>query len=61
MNTKVDAIINKNKEAMLNTLVELLKIKSLKAEPEKNAPYGKGIRQALDYMLDKAKEMGFEV
>lgn len=61
MNVYVDEFIRKNKDKMIKTLVELLQIPSLKAKPQENAPYGTEIRKALDYMLKKAKAMGFDV
>jgi len=48
-------MINKD---ILKDLNELLIIKSLPQEAEKNAPFGKSMRQTLDWFLAKAKEYG---
>ena len=55
-------IIEQNKELMLKTLKELLQIKSVLDEQNstKEYPFGKGIDDALQYMLNLAKEDGFE-
>ena len=43
---------------MINDLKEFIEIYSIKSEPEKNAPFGKKLRTALDLFLSKAKEYG---
>ncbi|HEY8424276.1 MAG TPA: Sapep family Mn(2+)-dependent dipeptidase [Clostridia bacterium] len=42
----------------LKTLIDFVKIESVKGEPAENAPFGIKIRQALDFILDKAKSFG---
>lgn len=55
-------IIEQNKELMLKTLKELLQIKSVldEANSTKEYPFGKGIDDALQYMLNLAKNDGFD-
>ena len=55
-------IVEQNKELMLKTLKELLQIKSVLDEENKTSeyPFGKGIDDALKYMLDLAKKDGFD-
>lgn len=55
-------IIEENKELMLKTLKELLQIRSVLDEENKTEtmPFGKGISDALNYMLDVAKKDGFD-
>lgn len=48
-------------DAMLEALREVLKINTVKAAPAPNAPFGKGNEQCLNFVLDLAKSMGFEV
>ncbi len=50
-----------NKDALLNDLTKLLKIDTTLIEQPSNreAPFGLGLRQALDYILKLGKEMGF--
>lgn len=52
-----------HKEEYINDLKGLIQIPSLKDEStvEEQAPFGKGCRQALDYMLHLASLYGFEV
>ena len=47
-------------EEILERLLPLLKIRSVKAAPLKNAPFGEGAKKALDYVLSLANDMGFE-
>jgi succinyl-diaminopimelate desuccinylase len=54
---------SKRKEELVKTLQELVRIPSL-YDPETiapNAPFGKTLREALDYMLNMAKTDGFKV
>lgn len=55
-------IVEQNKELMLKTLKELLQIKSVldEANSTKEYPFGKGIDDALRYMLNLAREDGFD-
>lgn len=48
-----------DKKGMIETLSECVAIKSVKADPEDGAPYGKGIADALDFMLETGLKMGF--
>lgn len=47
------------KDAIIQKTKELVKIKSIKTEPYINAPFGLGIRQALDYTLKLCDDLGF--
>ncbi|WP_040205687.1 dipeptidase PepV [Neobacillus jeddahensis] len=53
--------INSQKEALLNDLVDLLKIPSVKdlSTSSEQAPMGKAIKQALNLMLSKSERDGF--
>lgn len=42
------------------TLCDLIRIPSVRGNPEKNAPYGKNTLKALEYMLNLGNEMGFK-
>lgn len=46
------------KEA-LDALKKLISIPSVLSDKEKNSPFGQPIREALDYILDLSKELGF--
>ena len=54
----LNEIIDANKDNIVQTLREVIRIPSVQGTPEEGAPYGKEVRNALDYMLDKANELG---
>ena len=56
-------IVNERKEEILKTLSEIIKIRSVYDESTitKETPFGKGINDALEYMLNTAKSDGFEI
>lgn len=58
-----EQIINDNKELIVKSLQELLRIKSVydSSTITKDMPFGKGINDALVYMLNLAKKDGFDV
>jgi len=47
--------MNIDNKQILKDLSEFLAIKSLQGSKEKNAPFGKAMRQTLDWFIDKAK------
>ena len=61
---KIKEKIKENFDEQLQTLKELVAIKSVAEEPEdgirKDPPFGEGVNDALHYMLDKGREMGFD-
>ncbi len=57
---KLNEIIDSHKEEMFETLKELIRIPSVQGEPKEGAPYGENVQKALNYMLEKAKSMGFD-
>lgn len=61
MEPKYLELIDAYKEDMIRTLQELIAIRSVKADAAGDAPFGAGVQQAFDYMLNKAKTDGFEV
>lgn len=48
-------------EELIETLQGLLQIRSVEEEPLENMPFGKGVHEALLYMLNKGKDLGLEV
>lgn len=56
----VDRFIDGQKENMTEVLKDFIAIPSVKSEPEDGKPYGDGIFRALEFISDKAKEMGFK-
>ncbi len=58
--------IQANRQAAIETLKELVRIRSDKApavqgENSRTYPFGEGVRKAFEYMLKKGREMGFAV
>ena len=53
--------IRKNKKEFVKEICELIKIPSVLEESphSKDAPFGKPIRESLDYVLNLGKKMGF--
>jgi len=45
---------------IIKDISEIIKFDSSQKPAEKNAPFGKGARQSLDYFLNLAKSFGFE-
>ena len=45
---------------MIQTLCECIAIKSIGSEPQEGMPFGKGVAEALEFILAKGKELGFE-
>ncbi len=60
MEAKYLDLIDEYREEMIQTLQELIAIKSVKAEPLGEAPFGAAVQEAFEYMLKKAKADGFE-
>lgn len=53
-------ILESYETEMIQTLRELIRIKSVVEEPKKDAPFGEGVEKAFQYMMEKSREMGFE-
>lgn len=56
----MDSYIEQNKEKIVRSLQELIRIPSVKGEPSPGAPFGKEVKRALDYTLDLCRQLGFE-
>ena len=56
MEMKYLDLIDEYKEDMIKTLQELVAIKSVASDPVGDVPFGKGVQDAFEYMLKKAKE-----
>ncbi|MBQ6796714.1 MAG: Sapep family Mn(2+)-dependent dipeptidase [Clostridia bacterium] len=55
------SIIEKYKSEIMKDLAELVSIPSVASEEEDGCPFGKEAARALDYILERAKELGFSV
>lgn len=54
-----DEIIDKYREAIIRDTQKLIKVKSYRTEPRSGMPFGEGCNEALELMLDMAREEGF--
>ena len=55
-----DELSQKEEEALLRDLRELVRIPSVSVPGTGRAPYGAECRRALDWFLSRASEMGFQ-
>jgi succinyl-diaminopimelate desuccinylase len=55
-----EAIIEDYSDEIVRTAQDLIRIKSIKGEPEAGMPCGKGPYEALQYSLNLCKDMGFK-
>lgn len=53
-------LLKDSREEMIETLKELVSIKSVVTNPCENLPFGKGVEEAFRYMMDKSRELGFK-
>lgn len=60
MKEKIMTYIRENQEAMLNDLMDLIRINSQKSEALLDKPFGEGPAQVLEEALKKAEAMGFK-
>lgn len=60
MEAKYLKLIDEYREEMIKTLQELIAIKSVKAEPLDEMPFGAAVQEAFEYILKKAKQDGFD-
>ncbi len=57
----MEDFIEKNKEKLIDITRAVLKIKSVESKHEKDAPFGRGVKEALVKALDIGREFGFNV
>ena len=58
LHQKIDAFIKANREQLLKDIAALVAVDSVEAAPAEGAPYGPGVRAALDKALELAERMG---
>ncbi len=59
MNKKLDQIVLSLKEELYREASEIIKFRSVQGEFEKDAPFGKGVKEALNYALKLGEKYGF--
>lgn len=60
LEAKIQAFIEQNEQPFYDDLAALIRIRSVETAPEPGAPFGKGARLALDFMLETAARMGLD-
>ncbi len=56
----LDEIVLKMKDEMLQEISNVIKFRSVQGEPEPGAPFGTGVKNALDYVLELGEKCGFK-
>lgn len=60
MNKTVDSIIERDREKLVESLRENIRIPSTEGTPEPGAPFGKAVREALDHALKTGEALGLK-
>ena len=58
MNSLVDSIIERDRDKLIASLQESIRIPSTEGTPEEGAPFGKQVKRALEHALDTAEKLG---
>ena len=61
MNEELDRIVLSLREELFKEASELIKFRSVQGEFEEDAPFGKGVKKALEYALKLGEKYGFKV
>ncbi len=56
---KLNALVEQDREGLINATQELVRIKSVRDTPQPGAPFGEGPAKALDKSLQIASDLGF--
>lgn len=56
----ISSYLEAHRDDMISTLQNLIRIPSYTSAPLEHAPFGKACAQALDYMLEKSRTLGFD-
>lgn len=59
LNNLIDAAVEKNNDALVKSLQELIRINSVYSEPKPGMPYGEGAAKALENALNLCASLGF--
>ena len=60
LNEKIDRFIQDNQNALFDDLSALVEVNSVRSEPVQDAPFGLGVRRAMDVALEIAGRQGLE-
>lgn len=61
MKEKILEQVDQLKDQMIESILELVKIDSVETEAQNDAPFGSGVRKALDTALGISKKLGFKI
>ena len=61
LNLYLDQYLSDHRNAIIADLMDLIRVKSLRGESLPGAPYGQGVRKALDSAAAKMKALGYAV
>ena len=61
MQNSIKKYLEEHKQEMIDFLAELVAVPSVQGEAEEGAPFGKEPKRALEIMLEKCRESGFNV
>jgi undecaprenyl diphosphate synthase len=53
--------VEENKDEMISTLQDVLRIRSVVEPAKGNMPFGQGVHEAFEYMMNKCRDEGFVV
>ena len=59
MEEKILAKVDELSQEMIDSIIRMVQIDSVEGEAEPDAPFGRGVKTALDAALDLARDMGF--
>jgi len=59
--TTLDQIVDRDRDELLATVAESVRIASVKAEARPGMPFGEGVHRALEHALAVGERLGFEV
>ena len=60
MEEKILAKVEELSGQLIDTIVRMVQIDSVEAEAEPDAPFGRGVKRALDAALELSGQLGFD-
>lgn len=58
LNARIDRFIEENQDSLFDDLSALVEVNSVRSEPAQDAPFGLGVRRAMDVALEIAGRLG---
>ena len=60
MKKNIKEIVEKQRDEIISSTQEIVRVKSVESSPEKNMPFGEGVNNALETFLNMAERLGLE-